>query len=167
MCKPPSNPLKYKDKQISYFQYLAMQVAPYLKEYEINLSFAGYQKTLTQYEELDYKNIESVWNLANDLNAWSEYMSDVANVIQKLELDSETEKIQTIAKVSIESDSDKVAKGDRIANKDDRVVSARKKRNALKSFHTQLENKISFLDRAYHHCKSTCDWQYKLQAQNN
>lgn len=167
MSKPPSNPLMYENKQISYFQYLYIQVKPYVESYGINLSFKGYQNTLNEYQNINFKDTNSIWNLANDLNSWSEYMSDVANVVQKLLLDSETEKIGIISKVSIESDSKKVASGDRIANKDERVIAVRKKRNALKSFYSQLESKIEFLERAYHHCKSTYDWQCRSNLQNN
>lgn len=161
MAKPPINPLTYNDKKISYFEFLAREVKPYLDEMGINLSFKGYNATIQEYCNINNKDIDALWRLSNDLNVWSEYLSDISNLIQKLLLDSETEKIKTICIASYNADNKKVANGDRLANKDESVIKIRKKRNALKAFYSELESKIIFLDRAYHHCKATCDWYYK------
>ena len=52
------------------------------------------------------------WELTKELNAWSEYFSDIANLIQKKYLDSETEKLEQQSLKSIEH-SEKVVLQDR------------------------------------------------------
>ncbi|MDF2879472.1 MAG: hypothetical protein K0R54_29 [Clostridiaceae bacterium] len=163
MAKPPLTPLKAEDgKHISYFEKLVRLSSEYLREDGINLSFAGYTETLVDYANLEETDITKAWNLIKDLNAWSEYFSSISNLIQKVYLDSETDKIEVQAIASIEADSVKVANGERLSNKDSKVIRARKKRNTLKAFYDELEAKIRFLERAYYHCKSTCEWANRI-----
>ncbi|AMN30928.1 hypothetical protein BFS06_12005 [Clostridium perfringens] len=166
MCKPPKKPLTIEGKSKSYFEYLAELVSPYLKEYNVILSFKGYSETLNGYSNISSKSDKELCELANDLNAWTEYMTDLSSLIQKILLDSETEKIQTIAIASINADAKKVSAGDRIANKENSVVAVRKKRNTLKAFYTAIEEKANFLERAYHHCKQIYDCNIKLKLEN-
>lgn len=162
MAKPPVTPLKLEDgNQISYFKKLALLATQYLQPDGINLNFAGYTETLIEYANLQEKELDKAWRLTKELNAWSEYFSSIANLIQKIYLDAETDKIEVQATSSIEADAVKVANGERLANKDQRVIDARKRRNTLKAFHDELESKIKFLERAYYHCKSTCEWANK------
>jgi len=164
VAKPPVQPLIIKGRPLSYFQHLASLAKDYLQVDGVSLNFTGYNETIVDYANLEESDLPSAWKLTKELNAWSEYFSGLANLIQKMYLDSETDKIEVIAISSLEADSVKVANGERLANKDKRVVNARKKRNTLKSFHDELESKIKFLERAHYHCKSTCDWANK---QNN
>ena len=164
---PPLYPLINKSgKQISYFDKLVEYVSNYLKEDDIYLSFDGYTETILEYNNLKENDFSRAWELTKKINAWTEYFSSISNLIQKLYLDSETTKIETQAIASFSSDSIKVANGDRLANKDSSVVNARKKRNTLKSFYDELESKIKFMERAYYHCKATCDWATKPNQQN-
>ncbi len=169
MSLPPLSPMRNTDgKPISYFEKLMRYALDYLKEDGIKLTFEGYTDTIKDYASLQEDEIDKAWRLAKELNAWTEYFSSISNLIQKLYLDSETSKKEVQATVSLNADSVKVANGDRLSNKDPNVVMARRKRNALKAVHDELEAKISFLERAYYHCKSTCDWANKsMNASNN
>lgn len=168
MAKPPVTPLIIsEDKRISYFEQLARLASDCLKKDGINLSFAGYTETLIEYANLKETELDKAWRLTKELNAWSEYFSSISNLIQKYYLDAETLKMEMQATSSIEADAVKVSNGDRLANKDGRVISARTKRNTLKSFHDELESKIKFLERAYYHCKATCEWANKPTYTNH
>lgn len=162
MAKPPVLPLKTEDgKGMSYFEKLVRMSLVYLKQDGINLSFEGYTDTLIDYANMKEDELDKAWRLTKELNAWSEYFSSIANLIQKMYLDAETDKIEVQATSSIEADSVKVANGERLSNKDPRVIVARKRRNTLKAFHDELESKIRFLERGYYHCKATCEWANK------
>lgn len=167
MAIPPISPLKIEGVNINYFDKLLEIAGEYLKEDGIILNFEGYNETLNDYMNLKENDVEKAWILTKELNSWSEYFSSIANLIQKMYLDSETDKIEIQAIASIEADATKVANGERLSNKDAKVVKARKKRNALKALYDELESKIKFLERAYYHCKSTCEWANKSSNYSN
>lgn len=162
MTKPPVSPLIINGKSMDYFDNLVDMVSPIFKEFGVTLNFEGYKQTIATYSALKEDDFKLAWKLSRDLNMWSEYFSDLSNMVQKLLLDSETDKIEQIAVSSVQADPNKVANGDRLANKDMRVVNIRKKRNSFKAFNSELEAKVRFLERAYYHCKQTCDWNYNL-----
>jgi hypothetical protein len=167
MAKPPLHPLNCSDgRQISYFELLARWASEHVKKDGIQLNFKGYEETLLDYANLSENQLEHAWKLAKELNTWAEYFSSIANLIQKLYLDAETEKHEVKSLASFEADDKKVANGDRLSNKDSKVVNARKKRNTLKSFHEELESKVKFLERAHYHCKATYDSQVKSNPMN-
>lgn len=166
MALPPLAPITDGNKQMGYFEKLVRYALDYLKEDGIVLNFKGYTDTLKKYSSLQEEESDKAWELTKELNAWSEYFSSLSNLIQKLYLDSDTDKIEVQAIASLEADAVKVANGERLANKDKAVVNARKKRNTLKAFYDELESKIRFLERAYYHCKSTCEWASKLNNYN-
>jgi len=167
LATPPKNPLTNSNGvNINYFEKLIEISSEYLEKDGIMLNFDGYRETLEDYTTLKENDTSKAWLLIKELNSWSEYFSSVANLIQKLYLDSETDKIETQAIASIEADATKVANGERLSNKDPKVINARKKRNTLKSLHNELESKIKFLERAYYHCKSTCEWANKTVYSN-
>lgn len=167
LAKPPVNPLKTNSgREMGYFEKLAQMTSEYLQEENIALNFKGYKDTIAEYASLEEQDKEKAWRLAKEINAWSEYFAGISNLIQKLALDAETDKIEIQSMVSIESDGVKVANGDRLSNKDHRVVYARKKRNSLKSFYDAIESEIKFLERAYYHCKATYDWANKPSPVN-
>lgn len=166
MAKPPVNPIVVNDTPTDYFQHLTEMVKPNFEEVGIKLNFSGYKETILEYASLKDSDTDKAWQLARDLNMWSEYFSDISNITQKLLLDSETTKIEQIAISSFESDNVKVANGDRLANKDERVVNARRIRNAFKSFFSELEAKVDFLERAYYHCKNTCEWNNQSRSKD-
>lgn len=164
MAQPPISPIKLsEDKSCTYFELLARKVMPILKEDGIPLTFEGYSQTLIDYREMKLENTKIAWEIARDLNAWSDYFSELANLIQKLYLDSETIKNEIISLSSIESDATKVANGNRLANKDKRVVNARMRRNLLKAFHSELESKVEFLKRGHYHAKATSEGVIYIQ----
>lgn len=158
---PPNTPIQVDGKNISYFQLLYLQVNPILMKDNITLSFQGYNQTIQEYEKLKETDTENAWKLAKELNAWTEYFSSVSNLIQKMYLDSETDKIAFFATASLKADAVKVANGERMANCNEDVIKARKKRNILKAFNDELVEKMKFLERAHYHCKATYDWANK------
>lgn len=160
MSKPPKLPINFNDQNMDYFDYLVTMVAPYFNEFKIPLDFTGYKELVDVYGNLTNNNTELAWKLSKEINIWSEYISDLSNLTQKLFLDSETDKIEQFSIASYQADKIKVANGERLANKDIAVVSVRKRRNSFKAFSLALESKNKFLERAYHHCKSTCNWNY-------
>lgn len=163
MANPPVTPLNIEGKEISYFQKLISLTSGYLKEYKIDLSFEGYMDTVEKYRNLQFDETQKAWELSKELNAWSEYFSDIANLIQKIMLNSETEWLEIQAIKSIQFDSDKVSNGNRFSNKENDVIQKRKKRNALKALYDELQSKVSFLERAYYHCKTT----YEIGGKKN
>lgn len=156
MAKPPIHPIKLENGQsMSYFEKLVRLANEYVKEDGIQLNFAGYTETLVEYANLKEIDAKKAWTLAKELNTWAEYFSSIANLIQKMYLDSETDTKSTKATASVLADDKKVANGDRLANRDPNVVKARQKRNLMKAFYEELEAKVKFLERGHYHCKAT------------
>ena len=167
MARPPVNPLSHNGNEISYFERLILLNKKYLEEDGIYLNFNGYKETIDEYTTLKENEIEKAWRLTKELNAWSEYFSEVANLIQLKYLDAETDKIEVQSLKSIENSGTSVSAGDRYADTTTEVIYSRKKRNALKSLYEELISKIKFLERGYYHCKSTCEWSNKLKTSYN
>ena len=164
MASPPSKPLITDSGNKSYFEKICELAKEYLEEDTIILNFDGYEQTVEEYKSLSEEDISTAWKLTKELNAWSEYFSDISNLIQKKYLDSETEKMEIQAIKSIEHNEKSVSAGDRHANTDPIVIQKRKKRNILKSLYDELTSKIKFLERAYYHCKSTCEWANRIKT---
>ena len=161
LARPPINPMVQNGKGISYFEKLIEITSPFLKEDGIHLNFTGYKETVEEYISLQENDIDRAWKLTKELNAWSEYFSEIANLIQKMYLDAETDKLEVQSLTSMKYSEKNVSAGDRFANTTKEVIDSRKKRNALKTLHEELVSKIEFLKRGYYHCKSTCEWYNK------
>lgn len=161
------NPPKTCEFGNAYFEYLIKTVRPIIETEGISLDFSGYAEVISAYAELQEDDEAGAWTLAKTINGWSEYISSVANLIQKLFLDAETDKLAIQSVCSIRADSTKVANGERLANQDKLVIEARKKRNILKAFYDELIAKSNFLERAYYHCKSTSDISKKQMVAIN
>ena len=97
---------------------------------------------------------DALHELAKELNAWSEYCSDIASYIDNIFLDAETSKLQITSEKSIGFSEKNVSAGDRKANTDKDVIIARNKRNALKALYESLISKKDFLDKAFYQCKN-------------
>jgi len=161
MPNPPKFPLKQNNQDITYFVFLINSVVGVFRENGIELNFDGYEQTIENYRNLKHDDFNGAWALAQELNAWTEYIASIRSNARKMLQDSETEKMSTIATASILADNAKVANGDRLANKDEAVIAIRRKRNAIEAFCDELDAKIAFLERAHYFCKTTCDWQQK------
>lgn len=161
MAMPPKLPVKINGKEMTYFDALVYRVKKYVEAEGMTLNFEGYQETIERYERMKKTNISEVWEIGQELNAWSEYLSDVRGNIKLLLKNTETEKMSIIATASINADTAKVANGNRLANRDVSVIEIRKKRNALEAMLLILDSKIAFLDKAYYYCKGTCEWATK------
>ena len=161
MPNPPKFPLKHNNQEITYFDFLVLSVADLFRENALELNFEGYETTIENYRNLKFDDFNKAWELAQELNAWSEYIASIRSNARKMLQDAETDKLSVLATASILADSSKVANGDRLANKDESVVAIRRKRNAIEAFCDELDAKISFLERAHYFCKTTCDWQQK------
>jgi len=145
---PPKNPLNEKG---NYFDVLCQMASKYL---DIGLYFDGYSEVVEKYQKAAITNRDESWELAKELNAWSEYCSTVANYIQNQFLDAETTKLQVHSEKSIKFSEKNVSAGERFANTDIDVVKARMKRNALKSLYDSLISRKDFLDKAFYQCKN-------------
>lgn len=162
MATPPKNPIIVEGREMTYFSYLCSMSLGYLKERSVTLNFKGYTETIDEYNDLEIHEVEKAWKLAKELNAWTEYFSDVLNVVRKIYLDADSERTEKHSMVSISRDSMSVSNGDRQANVETEVVLIRRKRNTLKALSDELEDKIKFLERAHYHCKSA----YELANKN-
>lgn len=161
---PPKNPIVKTDgTACSYLEKISEIAKPYLAEYKIHLNLSGYRETCDKYFELVQSDGEEAWKLAQQLNAWSQYLSNYANLIQDVYLDAETDKISMQSEKSI-GFSEKVAAGDRFANTTNEVIKARKKRNALKSMYDAMTAEVAFLERAFYACKATNEWAQREKA---
>lgn len=164
---PPKFPSTSTDgKSISYLSKLAEISHSYLKEYGICLNLQGYDETCERYFSLKQDELNVAWELAKELNAWSQYISNYANLIQDLYLDAETEKLSVQSEKSIEYSDKTVSSGDRYANTQKEVIQARKKRNALKALYDCMCSEVAFLERGYYSCKSTAEWGQKEQRKS-
>lgn len=161
MPNPPKFPLKQNNQSITYFEYLVNTVSLIFEENGVNLNFEGYEETVENYRNLKFNDFEKSWQLAQEFNAWTEYIGSIRSNARKMLQDAETDKMATIASASVIADGAKVANGDRLANKDENVINIRRKRNAIEAFCDELDAKMSFLERAHYFCKTTCEWQHK------
>ena len=161
MPNPPKLPIKINQKEMTYFDFLVNSVKDIFLEHGLELRFDGYDETIQTYKELKRNDLDGAWKLAQELNAWSEYLSSIRSNARKMLQDTETEKLSIIATASILADNSKVANGDRLANKDEAVIAVRRRRNAIEAFADELDAKISFLERAHYFCKTTCEWHHK------
>lgn len=163
MAKPPLLPIE--DRQ-DYFDRLIEEIIPYFNAKNIPLSFDGYKETVKEYSELNSSNVDLCWRLSRDFCMWGEYYSNLKALTEKMFLDAETEKKKEYAVASIAEDINKVANGDRLANKNPKVVALRRDRNLLQSFITVLESKIDYCYKCHHHCKATCSWEKQTSTSN-
>lgn len=171
MAKPPLSPIVFKnkdgiiEKEMDYFAFLALKVNPILKQYNMSLNFYGWKETKLKYAKLKDGDYQLAWTVMEEMNLWADYFSSCANLVQKFYLDSETKKIEIQSIVSVEADSKKVANGDRLANKDKRVVTARKNRNGLKALYDDLQAKVKFCERCHYQAKSMYEVYVKYTNQ--
>lgn len=155
MAKPPVLSTDYFDK-------LLEDIIPYFSGKTITLQFDGYKQTVKDYSALVPTDINKCWELSRDFNMWGEYFSDLKALAEKLYLDVETDKKKEYSLASIKEDANKVANGDRLANKNPTVVALRRDRNLLQSFITALTSKIDYCYKCHHHCKATCAWEKQM-----
>ena len=167
MPMPPKTPVNVDGTPMDYFDAIILEVEDIYREANLPLDFTGYLETINNFTELSFDDFETSYQLAEELFAWSDYVNNLKGLTKKLLLDAETEKITEIAKASVKADDTKVANGERLANKDENVILARKKRNTLEAFYDLLEAKSNLLNQAFYFCKSTCDWERKSQSNWN
>ena len=151
MILPPKKPI---GNQLSYFDILCEKAQPFIPE--VALVFTGFDDLVDRYVMLSDLDSSGNVEMAIEFNAWSEYFSEISNVIQNQYLDSETDKLQTFSAASIAFSEKNVSAGDRKANTNADVIIARKKRNALKSLYDALEAKKEFCDKVFYQCKHNC-----------
>ena len=155
MAMPPRNN--------NYFNLLLNNTKEILEEYGVYIEIGDYEKTIKKLESLSLSESNKAWNLAMELNAWSDYFSDIRSNCKKILADLEADKMAAIATASYSADNKKVANGDRLANKDDSVIQARRKRNAVESLCELLDSKIAFLERSHYVCKKTFELSQQIK----
>ena len=148
MPMPPNAPIK---GEYDYFDILCQNASKYL---DFPIDFTGYKEVINKYRTISLTDRTANWELAKELNAWSEYCSDIASYIGNIFLDAETSKLQITSEKSIGFSEKNVSAGDRKANTDKDVIIARNKRNALKALYESLISKKDFLDKAFYQCKN-------------
>ena len=148
---PPSNPV---NEQKNYFQILCDEASKYMPD--VPLEFAGYDILIDNYVQVSDNDSNANYELSKAFNAWFEYFSEIANVIQNRFLDAETDKLRTVSEKSILHSDKNVSAGDRKANTDPEVIFARKKRNALKALYDALVARQDFCEKAFYQCQHHC-----------
>ena len=148
---PPKFPVKGEK---TYFQLLCEEAQKYIPN--IDLDFTGYEQIVDQYAIVSEHDSDANYELSKIFNAWFEYFSEIANVIQNKFLDAETDKLSIQAERSILASDKNVSAGDRKANTDPDVISARKRRNALKALFDCLMARADFCEKAFYQCKHHC-----------
>lgn len=151
MAMPPV----LKNKDSSYLNILLKNAEEILKENGLIIDLTGYYETMLKLYSLEMSDVAGAWELSMELNAWSDYLGDIRSNCKKILSDLEAEKMSTIAAASLSADKGKVANGDRLANKDEKVVQIRKKRNTMQSLCDLLDSKVIYLERAHYMCKKT------------
>lgn len=162
---PPKN-LNYGCKK-SYFEFLLDEASPILIDYKFQIDITGYAQTVEKLNKLTLHDYASSWELSLELNSWSDYLSDILSNCRCILRNLETEKMAKVATASANADSNKVANGDRLANKDEAVISIRKKRNCIESLCELLDSKIQFLERSHYLCKKTFEWNQTVGKYEN
>lgn len=163
MAQPPKFSPQLKTNQDTYLNQLIEQVQPAFQAYGVELDFEGYDELLASYAKLNLSDANAAWELARDFNLWTNYLLECLGLTQKLLLDSETTKKEIMASVSIKQDGRNVSNGERLANMSDKVVLARRNRNAYKAFHDLLKSKLEILKQSHYFCKST--WEYNNEKE--
>lgn len=156
--KPPKN--------INYFSVLIKKANNFLKEENLTLDFEGYDELVDKYSNLKEDEKEKAWELALEINAWIEYISNITTVLETLYMNSETKKLMIQSQTSIDFDAKNVSRGNRYANSSKKVVRQRQKRNIFKSLYDNLLLKKDFLEKAYYHCKMTYELRMKKEIGN-
>ena len=162
----PPKPLNY-GSNISYFEFLLNEASPILNDFHFQIDITGYSHTIDKLNKLTLDDYSTAWELSQELNSWSDYLSDILSNCRCILRNLETDKMAKVATASANADSNKVANGDRLANKDDSVISIRKKRNCIESLCELLDSKIQFLERSHYLCKKTFEWNQTVGRYEN
>ena len=107
MPMPPNAPIK---GEYDYFDILCQNASKYL---DFPIDFTGYKEVINKYRTISLTDRTANWELAKELNAWSEYCSDIASYIDNIFLDAETSKLQITSEKSIGFSEKNVSAGDR------------------------------------------------------
>lgn len=155
MALPPEFPYvdKLTNEPTTYFQKHIKEVEKYFVDMGVELNFNSYLETIKEYNSLNDWDKEKAWRLCVDLNLWSRHFASLKTLTKRFFLDAETDKIKQISVASIDYDAKTASNGKRGADKDDRVVEARKRRNAFEAFLEALEEEMEFTNRAFYHVK--------------
>lgn len=163
---PPRNLLDNGKEILSYFQLLLFDAAEPLKKYGLSVDITGYEEMINEFETLRLEDYLKAWDMSQELNAWSDYLSDIRSNCKRVLRDIETDKMSLKAEASELADKTKVANGDRLANKDKTVISIRKERNAVEALCDLLDAKIQFLERAHYMAKKTFEWNQNVSQES-
>lgn len=152
---PNQKPVVNETGKISIFEKLKKEADPYLEMNDVEFDFSALDDLFLRFQRLSQSDANAAWNLAQEILAWRDYISSLLALCTRTLKDAETDKISILAQASVRYDENKVSNGDRLANLDESVVAARKKRNVLEAFHEMLESKKETCDMMHYFCKST------------
>lgn len=133
-----------KKKDGTRFQTMARRINVYLDKEGSPLSFEGYTETVRNYFRLQDIDLYETFMLITECNLWSNYMSEVENIIQFHKDRVELETNQLEAKISKKSPENELD-----------VLHAQKKKELqdFKLFYKQVQVQKKFFIQAHLHCK--------------
>lgn len=164
---PNQKPVVNETGKISIFEKLKKEADPYLEMNDVEFDFSALDDLFLRFQRLSQSDANAAWNLAQEILAWRDYISSLLALCTRTLKDAETDKISILAQASVRYDEKKVSNGDRLANLDESVVAARKKRNVLEAFHEMLEAKKETCDMMHYFCKSTVNGIQMHDAANS
>ena len=150
-----------------YFRSLIFDARDVLKSANIKFDFANYTSTIKDFYNLTIDDVGKAWEVSKDIAGWIEYLSDMQSYVQKALNDAETDKKATHGAIAKSYDDKNAARGGRLADQDERVVEARKKRNTLNALSMMLDKKIRALEKMHYFCKATWEINYRASEKPN
>lgn len=144
------------------FSLFVDELAPVYRELGFVLDFTAYNELINLYRQLTPFDVEKSEYLTHNFITCQDTLIGYLSVAQKLMLDAETTEREVEASMSIKSDVKSVANGERLANRSQEVIDARRNSNLLASFHEGLRLKLELLRQAHYSCKQS--WEIAEEA---
>lgn len=128
------------------FRDLAKKINFYLKPEGISLTFQGYTDTVSRYAQLQEHDLYEVYQLMTECNLWSNYLSEVENLIQLklLEAQLELDRLKAYQKKKTKNEALEQA-----------IKKAKTKTKEFQLFYRQLITQKTFFEKAFQHCLTT------------
>lgn len=144
------------------FDLFVQELAPTYEEFGVILDFTRCNELMDIYRGLTPFDGERSEYLTHNFISCQDTLIGYLAIAQKLMLDAQTTEREVEAEISVKEDVRSVANGERLANKHERVVAARRDSNLLISFHEGLRMKLDNLKQAHYACKQA--WEIAEDA---
>jgi MarR-like DNA-binding transcriptional regulator SgrR of sgrS sRNA len=141
--KERSSGRRKKQNSSFTFQELAKRINFYLRQEGIRLTFQGYTDTVSRYSQLQEHDLYEVYQLMTQCNLWSNYLSEIENLIQlkSLEAQVELDRLKAYYKKKTKNESLEQA-----------IKKAKTKAKEFHLFYHQLIAQKTFFENAFWHC---------------